>query len=207
MSRNSLMRLIFLFFAASLGRDNPFCASTDPVHSSRRGCVTLINRRTAFTPSAAAVLIALVLCLVAPATAAAQWAPAKPALVTLETPSPSSPAPGEDSSAPLEFADAPSADDPPLRRDLPSSLHDRLLQPEKKPLGERIVPYALVGMVVGGLVGYAVHESGAGERDEKSCRERDTPGCELIPYYYVAIGGGLGLGAGTLVGYIRERRR
>jgi hypothetical protein len=168
-----------------------------------------VNLRDRLSTSATTLiaLIAVMLCLAAPSTAAAQWVPAKPALVTLEMPAPSPPAPGGDSSAPLEFAEGPAADDPLLRRDLPSSLHGRLLQPEKKRLSERLVPYALVGMVVGGLVGYAVHEAGPGERDERSCRERTTPGCELIPYYYVAIGGGLGLGAGTLVGYLRERRR
>lgn len=78
--------------------------------------------------SAAALRIATLLCLVAPAfranTAAAQWVPARPALVTLEAPAPSA-ASGGDSSAPLGFADAPSAGDSQPPGDLSPNLHGR----------------------------------------------------------------------------------
>jgi hypothetical protein len=137
----------------------------------------------------------------APTTAAAQRVPAKPALITLAAPAAVLQTLEANSS--IGVADAASAEDPLMREDAASSLHDRLPQPEKKSLGERMLPYAGVGLVLGGLLGYASYS----DEDEASCRERTIPGCEHGGFFNAIAGAGLGLGVGALAGYIRERRR
>ncbi len=164
-----------------------------------------MNLRSRRSVSAAVVLIAGALCLTAPATAAAQRVPAKPALITLEAPAPPSAAPGGDASIPLRFADALSAGDPRRAEDASSALRGRLVDAERKSVNNRVLPYAAVGLVVGGLLGYAAHEGVFWDRDENACREQDIPGCELSPYLYTIAGAGFGFGVGALIGYIRER--
>lgn len=45
----------------------------------------------------------------------------------------------------------------------------------------RVLPYALIGMAVGGLLGYAAHEDVFWDRDENACRDQDIPGVSSVP--------------------------
>jgi len=70
-----------------------------------------------------------------------------------------------------------------------------------------MLPYAGVGVVVGGLLGHAAYKGDFVGEDESTCREYDVPVCVYNPYVFTIGGAGYGLAIGSVVGYLRERRR
>ena len=139
-------------------------------------------------PVAIAVLTA-VLFLLSPLVAAGQWAPVDTASVELETPTLSSDLLWEPAPLPLGV--------PLSTLTLSSSSHNPLLGSEEESLRKRLLPYTVVGAVIGGVIGYAVREP---------CDGDSNPFCPIAPYLYVSMGTGAGSLIGTLIGYFLERR-
>jgi hypothetical protein len=69
---------------------------------------------------------------------------------------------------------------------------------------KRLVPYMLAGAVVGGVLGYAVHEGLLGAKVD--CDGDRNPFCPVTPYVYTTIGAGIGANVGALIGYYCESR-
>lgn len=87
---------------------------------------------------------------------------------------------------------------------LPPAPQALLLIGAEDSLRRRLLPYAIAGAVVGGIVGYAAHEGVFWDR--KACDGDLNPLCPLTPYVYVIIGVTAGTWTGMLVGYLRHRR-
>lgn len=77
------------------------------------------------------------------------------------------------------------------------SSYDLPVDTMNKGLGRRMLPYAIGGALVGGVIGYAVMP--------KSCDVGDNMACHYTSLGYPFIGVGVGAWAGILVGYLRER--
>ena len=69
----------------------------------------------------------------------------------------------------------------------------------KRTLRQRIRPCAAGGMIIGGVIGYAVMP--------KACDVGDNMFCQYTSLGYPFVGIGVGGWAGILVGYLRERRQ
>ena len=137
---------------------------------------------------------ALLACLLflTPFPAAGQWAPVNPESVALKVPP--IPSPG----AVWERAPLPLGS-PMLGSALGAGMRRQPLVGDES-LRWRLLPYALVGASIGGVLGYVVHEGASAP-----CNREIYLACPLRPYAYVVMGGAGGGAAGTLVGYLRER--
>ena len=77
------------------------------------------------------------------------------------------------------------------------------LAPEGAGLRKRLLPYAVIGAIAGGLIGYAAHAGVFWDR--KPCDGDLNPFCPVTPYAYTLIGAGAGWWTGVGIGYIIER--
>jgi hypothetical protein len=146
--------------------------------------------------SAAPALLAVLL-FFTPIPAAGQWAQGATEWVTLEVPpTPSPDGVWERASLPLGS--------PAAGLTLAPSTHNPTLVLEQESLKKRLLPYALAGAIVGGLLGYAAHEGVFWNRER--CDGDLNPLCPVTPYAYAFVGAAVGTWTGILVGYVRERR-
>lgn len=161
---------------------------------------------TDFLSSAAAALLAALLFLVAPPAAAGQWMPTDTGFVRGETPNLLPDTVRRATSIALFSLPGSSTAERLATLPLSSSTPIPPLITEEEDLRKRLLPYALVGAIVGGVIGYAAHEEVFWKRDKESCNLGDISVCAFTPYAYVFVGATVGTWTGIVIGYLRERR-
>ena len=192
--------VLFLLLLASMSAGGRSHAQTSSLHltdgtlqaqESPQG--KSISSSELALPSA---LLAVSPFLVTPVAVAGQWVPPDTGFARVEALTPLPDTAWEE--IPLAFASA--VDDSPATLTPSLTKNLQLLISEEDSWRKRLLPCALVGAVAGGLIGYVAHEVG------EPCDRELYLACPLAPYASVMAGAGYGSVAGTLIGYIRERR-
>lgn len=156
----------------------------------------------ALVPLALSVLLAALPFLVSPASAAGQWMAASPELLMVQSSTPTFEVEGESMPPSLGSPRTSLTGNPPGGSIFSSGPYNVAPMIKEDDWKKRIFPYALVGAVVGGVIGYAA-DRGTPPLVEDCLAP--PPGCWIVSYPYTIIGAGVGFYTGTLIGYLRER--